>query len=117
MRGGKDVSLDVQSTAHGPLLNPMFTQGDAADCAEVDALRPDAELRFRCTQIEHRVELGGVFGGADAVVAGRRRTLSTADDQGHIAYHAIGAIPLRPAGLDGRADRGWRARVAGLHSL
>ncbi len=24
VRGGKDVVLDVQSTAHGPLLNPIF---------------------------------------------------------------------------------------------
>jgi penicillin G amidase len=26
VRGGKDVQLDVQSTAHGPLLNPIFTK-------------------------------------------------------------------------------------------
>ena len=26
VRGGKDVTVDVQSTAHGPLLNPILTK-------------------------------------------------------------------------------------------
>jgi len=25
VRGGKDITLDVQLTAHGPLLNPLLT--------------------------------------------------------------------------------------------
>ena len=50
VRGGKDVKLDVQSTAHGPLLNPIFTKEIAAHRAEVDALRPHAEMRSRFTK-------------------------------------------------------------------
>ncbi len=42
VRGGKDVLLDVQSTAHGPLLNPTFAERETADRAEVDALRSGA---------------------------------------------------------------------------
>jgi len=28
VRGGQDAELDVQATAHGPLLNPIFTAGN-----------------------------------------------------------------------------------------
>ena len=43
VRGGKDVTFDVKSTDHGPLLNPIHAEGEAGDCAEVDSLRPQPE--------------------------------------------------------------------------
>ena len=38
VRGGKDVTVDVQSTAHGPLVNPMLMRENASDRAEVVTL-------------------------------------------------------------------------------
>ena len=38
------------------------------------------------------------------------------DDQGHIAYHAVGRIPLRPAGLAGVPIK-MAHRMAGLYSV
>ena len=40
-----------------------------------------------------------------------------ADDQGHMAYHAVGRVPLRPAGLAGDAHRGCAARMEGIYSV
>jgi penicillin amidase len=40
VRGRKDVVLDVQSTAHGPILNPILEQREPDHRAQVDPLRP-----------------------------------------------------------------------------
>jgi penicillin G amidase len=98
VRFGKDATVDVQSTNHGPLVNfiaresqpialkwnlydpalhtiPLYAMNTAADWAEFSAA-----LQDWCWPAQNLVY---------------------SDDQGHIAYHAIGKMPLRPAGLMG----------------
>jgi penicillin G amidase len=99
IRGAKDVIVNVQSTAHGPLLNPLFTK----------ETRP---LALKWTLYDATLNTLPIFQlDTAASCAEATAALSTwssptlnvvyADDQGHIAYHAVGRVPLRPAGLSG----------------
>jgi penicillin amidase len=99
VRAGKDVAFDVQSTAHGPLLNPVFTREK----------RPIALkwTLYDATLNSIPLYAMNVAQGWDQFSAALRhwpyptQNLVYSDDQGHIAYHAIGQVPLRPAGLVG----------------
>ena len=99
VRFGKDVNLDVQLTAHGPLLNPLFrrekrpislhwTLYDPA-LASVPIFEMNAAPNWQ------------QFSAAIGAWCWPTLNLVYADDAGHIAYHAIGKGPLRPAGLMG----------------
>ncbi len=97
VRGGHDVSLDVSFTAHGPLLNPLLTK-DSAPLSLRWTLYdttlnsiPLYELNTAATWTD--------FSAALATWSWPTQNIVYADDQGHIAYHAIGRIPIRPAGL------------------
>jgi penicillin G amidase len=97
VRGGKDVTVDVQLTAHGPLLNPIFT-------------REKRPISLKWTLYDSTISSIPVYA---MNVASNWREFSAAladwswptqnvvysDDQGHIAYHAVGKIPVRPGGL------------------
>jgi penicillin G amidase len=99
VRGGKDVELDVQSTEHGPLMMPMF----------VKPMRPfslkwtlyDTTLNslplFEMNTASNWTE----FSAALAQWDWPTQNVVYSDDQGHIAYHAVGRVPIRPAGLQG----------------
>jgi penicillin amidase len=99
VRGGKDVELDVQSTDHGPLMGPMF-------------MKPPPPMSLKWTL--HDPTLNSLplyemntasnwteFSAALATWDWPTLNFLYADDQGHIAYHAVGRVPLRPAGLQG----------------
>jgi penicillin amidase len=99
VRGAKDVIVNVQSTAHGPLLNPLFTK----------ETRP---MALKWTLYDATLNTLPIFQlDTAASCAEATAALSTwssptlnviyADDQGHIAYHAVGRVPLRPSGLSG----------------
>ena len=99
VRGGKDVLLDVQSTAHGPLLNPMFTRETrpiALKWALYDPLLNALPI-FQLDTASNWAE----FSAALSAWCLPTQNLVYSDDQGHIAYHAIGRVPIRPAGLQG----------------
>ncbi len=99
VRGGKDVDLDVQFTEHGPLLIPLWSK----------PMRPfslkwtlyDSTLNalplFQMNTASNWAE----FSAALADWCWPTQNLVYSDDQGHIAYHAIGRVPIRPAGLMG----------------
>ena len=99
VRGGRDVQFDVQSTAHGPLLNPLFRK----------ETRPIALAWTLYDPTINPIPLYQVNAASNwtEFSAGLSQwcwpTLNVvySDDQGHIAYHAIGKVPLRPAGLMG----------------
>jgi acyl-homoserine lactone acylase PvdQ len=57
VRGGKDVVLDVQLTAHGPLLNPIMEKEKRPI---VDPLRPNPQLAASLPT-QRRLQLEGVF--------------------------------------------------------
>ena len=99
VRGGKDVALDVQSTSHGPLLSPIFpkeTRPIALKWTLYDAALNSIPL-YAMDTASNWAE----FSAAVAQWCWPTQNIVYSDDQGHIAYHAIGRMPLRPAGLQG----------------
>ncbi|HEX8712128.1 MAG TPA: penicillin acylase family protein, partial [Terracidiphilus sp.] len=97
VRGGRNVTLDIRSTDHGPLLNPLLPK-DAPPIALRWTLYDSALNSIPLFQIdtasnwdEFRTALQGWCWPTQNVVF--------ADDQGHIGYQAVGQIPIRSAGL------------------
>jgi penicillin amidase len=99
VRGLRDAKLDVQLSAHGPLLNPLFPKEKRPFAlkwtlydASLNGL-PLYQLDTASNWTEFSAALGAWCWPTQNVVY--------SDDQGHIAYHAIGRVPLRPGGLAG----------------
>jgi penicillin amidase len=99
VRGGKDVLLDVRSTDHGPLLNPILpkeTRPIALKWTIYDSALnslPVYQLNVASNWTEFSAALDTWCWPTQNVVY--------SDDQGHIAYQSVGRVPLRPAGLAG----------------
>jgi len=96
VRGGKDVFVDVQTTAHGPLLNLILTKETRPIALKwtlydstLNSL-PLYELNTAANWTEFSAALGNWSWPTQNVVY--------SDDQGHIAYQAIGKVPIRSAG-------------------
>jgi penicillin amidase len=100
VRFAKDVPLDIQFTPHGPLLNPIFRQEKRPISLHWTLYDPalaaiplyDMNTAANWQQFSTALE-AWCFPTQNVVYA---------DDAGHIAYHAIGKVPLRPAGLMGK---------------
>ncbi len=99
VRGGRDVSFEVQSTPHGPLIDPIFTK-DTRPIALHWTLY-DTKLNSIPLYQMNTASNWAEFSAALAQWCWPTQNVVYSDDQGHIAYHAIGRIPLRPAGLTG----------------
>ena len=97
VRGGKDVVFDVQSTAHGPLLNPLLAASDPPTALKWTLYDPalSAPPIYEMNAASNWSE----FSAALAQWCWPTQNLVYADDQGHIGYQAIGRIPLRPSGI------------------
>ncbi|MGB8259296.1 MAG: penicillin acylase family protein, partial [Terracidiphilus sp.] len=97
VRGGKDVVVDVQIAGHGPLLNPIFekeTRPIALKWTLYDPslnAMPVYEMNTAANWQEFSAALGAWCWPTQNVVY--------SDDQGHIAYHAIGKVPVRGGGV------------------
>ena len=99
VRGSKDVPVDIQSTAHGPLLSPLFAK----------PIRPMALKWTLYDQTLNGLPLFEIntasnwaeFSAAIGAWCWPTQNVVYADDQGHIAYHAVGRVPQRPAALRG----------------
>jgi len=100
VRGGKDVVLDVQSTAHGPLLNPILPKETRPIALKWTLYDPSLNA-LPLYQIDTAANWAD-FSSAIAAWSWPTQNVVYADDQGHIAYHAIGKIPLRPGGLENK---------------
>lgn len=97
VRGGRNVSLDIAITDHGPLLNPLLPK-NAPPIALKWTLFDSSLNSIPLLQIdtagnwdEFRSALEGWCWPTQNVVY--------ADDQGHIGYQVVGRIPIRSAGL------------------
>jgi penicillin amidase len=101
VRGGKDVTVDVQSTAHGPLLNPMWPKVQREPVALKWTLY-DGTLNGLPLYAMNTAQNWAGFSGALGQWCWPTQNVVYADDQGHIAYHAVGRVPMRPAGLPGK---------------
>jgi penicillin amidase len=116
VRGGKDVTVDVQSTEHGPLLNPMF----AKPLKEPVALKwtiYDSSLTGLPVYAMNTAQNWAEFSAALGHWCWPTQNVVYSDDQGHIAYHAVGSVPMRPGGLQPKpiaaGDRGheWNGYI------
>jgi penicillin amidase len=99
VRAGKDVELDVQSTAHGPLLNllyPKETRSIALKWSLYDPMLNGMPL-YQLNVASNWTE----FSEAMSSWCWPTQNVVYSDDQGHIAYHAAGRVPMRPAGIVG----------------
>jgi penicillin amidase len=99
VRGGQDVQLDLQSTAHGPILNPLFPKETRA--ISLKWALYDPTLNSLPLYEMNVASNWDEFSAALRLWNWPTQNLVYSDDQGHIAYHAIGRIPIRPAGLQG----------------
>jgi penicillin amidase len=99
VRGGKDVTVDVQLTAHGPLLNPIFTKETRPIALKWTLYDPalNGLPLYKLNVASNWTE----FSAALATWCWPTQNVVYSDDQGHIAYSAVGRVPLRPAGLVG----------------
>jgi penicillin amidase len=93
VRGGKDVLLDVQSTEHGPLLNPIFTKETRPIALKWTLYDPTLNSLplYQLNVASNWKE----FSAALATWSWPTQSVVYSDDQGHIAYHAIGNVPIR----------------------
>jgi penicillin amidase len=99
VRGGRDVTLDVQSTAHGPLLNPLFTHESRPIALKWTLY--DTTLNVIPLYPMNVASNWTEFSAALAQWCWPTQNVVYSDDQGHTAYHAVGRVPLRPTGLQG----------------
>lgn len=97
VRGGRDVRLDVKLTDHGPLLNPILTKESRAIALKWTLYDPSLNglPLYQMNTAANWTE----FAAALSSWSWPTQNLVYSDDQGHIAYYAIGKVPLRPAGL------------------
>jgi penicillin amidase len=93
VRGGKDVILDVQSTTHGPLLNPLLTKEPRPISLKWTLYDPtlNAIPLYQVNTASNWTE----FSAALAAWCWPTQNVVYSDDQGHIAYHAVGRVPIR----------------------
>jgi penicillin G amidase len=93
VRGSKDVQLDVQSTQHGPLLNPIFTKETRPMSLKWTLYDPtlNAIPLYQIDVASNRTE----FSAALSAWCWPTQNVVYSDDQGHIAYHAVGRVPIR----------------------
>jgi penicillin amidase len=97
VRGGKDVTVDVQSTAHGPLLNPILAKESrpiALKWSLYDTTLNSLPL-YQMNVASNWTEFATVM----STWSWPTQNVVYSDDQGHIAYQSVGRVPLRPAGL------------------
>ena len=99
VRAGKDVVLDIPSTAHGPLLDPIFTKDKRPIALKWTLYDPalNALPLYEMNAAANWAEFSAALG----TWCWPTQNLVYSDDQGHIAYQAIGKVPLRPGGLKG----------------
>jgi penicillin G amidase len=96
VRGGKDVLLDVQSTSHGPLLNPLFTTETRPISLKWTIYDPALNV-LPVYQI-NVASSAAEFTAALSTWCWPTLNMVYSDDQGHIAYHAVGRVPIRWGG-------------------
>lgn len=123
--GGNDVSLDVRSTHHGPILSDLqrdFTMitinppTDAVDDAEIPPGEFELSLRWTALDVTttaqaiftlNRAENFGDLRQAASEFEVPGQNLVYADRQGNIGYQAPGKLPIRGAGDGFLPQPGW----------
>jgi penicillin G amidase len=117
VRGKSDVTVDVQSTEHGPLLTPILSgmfPGEARAIALKWTLY-DPTLDSIPLYAMNTASNWAEFSTALSAWCWPTQNVVYSDDQGHIGYHAVGRVPLRPGGLKGTpiedAQHEWQGYI------
>jgi penicillin amidase len=115
VRLGRDVHFDVQSTAHGPLLNPIFTRKSRPMALKWTLYDPalNALPLYEINTASNWAE----FSAALSAWSWPTQNVVYSDDQGHIAYHAVGRCSVETGRHCWRAHPRYRPRMATLYSL
>ncbi len=103
VRGKSDVIVDVRSTDHGPLLTPILSGIFRHETRPI-ALKwtlYDPTLNSLPLYAMNTASNWGEFSTALSAWCWPTQNVVYSDDQGHIAYHAVGRVPVRPGGLKG----------------
>jgi penicillin amidase len=98
VRGSKDVALDVQLTAHGPLLNPLLEKEKRQIALKWTLYDPTLNTMplYQLNVASNWTE----FSAALETWSWPTQNVVYSDDQGHIAYQAIGKVPIPFLGND-----------------
>jgi penicillin amidase len=99
VRFGNDVMLDVETTAHGPVITPLLPHETRMLSLKWVLYSP--QLRGLPLQDMNNASNWTEFRQALSQWWGPTQNVAYADDEGHIAYQAVGLIPVRPAGPSG----------------
>jgi penicillin G amidase len=99
VRGGRNVDFYVQSTEHGPIMNPMFIREQHTIALKWTIYDP-AFNELPVYEM-NAASNWDQFSAALRLWSWPTQNIVYSDDKGHIAYHAIGRVPIRPAGLMG----------------
>ena len=117
VRGKSDVAVDVQSTDHGPLLTPILSTVFPYETRAI-ALKwtlYDPTLNSLPLYAMNTASNWTEFSTALSAWCWPTQNVVYSDDQGHIAYHAVGRVALRPRGLKGNpiqdAQHEWQGYV------
>lgn len=97
VRGGHDVSIDVERTDHGPILTPLLP-GEQRTLSLHWTLY-DPETRGLPLYALDAATDWTSFRAALATWWAPTLNVAYADDQGHIGYQAVGHVPIRAGGL------------------
>ena len=99
VRFSKDVTLDCARTAHGVILTPLLAGETRVLSLKWNVYDPKSAA-YPLLAIDTAANFTD-FRAALALWWGPSQNVVYADDQGHIAYQAVGYIPNRPGGLAG----------------
>jgi penicillin G amidase len=93
VRSKADVAIDVQSTGHGPLLNPILSYESRPIALKWTLYDP--ALNSLPLYAMNTASNWAEFSTALSAWCWPTQNLVYSDDQGHIAYHAVGRVPIR----------------------
>jgi penicillin amidase len=99
VRGGRDVTMDVLRTDHGPVITAMLPHEKRTLALQWTIYDP-AALTLPFYSIDSASDWNQ-FRAAMAHFGGPPQNAVYGDTQGNIGYQAVGKVPLRPNGLAG----------------
>ncbi len=99
VRGGRDVTVDVVRTDHGPVITPLLPHEQRTLALRWTIYDPSA-VTVPFYQI-NSAESWDQFRAAVALFGGPPQNAVYGDIDGNIGYQAVGKVPSRPDGLAG----------------
>ncbi|MGB0122675.1 MAG: penicillin acylase family protein [Silvibacterium sp.] len=97
VRGGRDVTVDIARTGHGPIITPLIPHENRTITLRWSAydIPSNSSLTFAVDTAANWSD----FRAAMSRWWGPSLNAVYSDDQGHIGYQTIGQIPNRPMGI------------------